>query len=319
MTTELRVPVWRDKYARGWPTTVPSMALEPVDAFSRAFGTDAHFAAYAAIDCRATNAGIDSGAISTSMVLFVVDVDAHDVPDVNVWKHEVTPKLRALPGDPFVPWSRGGARAIWRLAEPVAIDGEAARAAWRRFYVDALIRLAAIAGVVADPACSDPTRLYRAPHVVRDGVLQAHGWCCGDPSAIGVLPSLDVDEADRLVAEIALIEASPAWAKVLAPPAMPGPIRLAPISARARQSDAFAAAALRKATENIASAGVGARHLVLAREAFAIGGFVGAGRLDANEVEGALLSALGEDANRDAVRTCRGQIAAGAKAPRGAA
>ena len=307
--------VWPNKYAQGHPARVAPMALEPWDLFTLAFDTDAHFAAYEAGDCRMTLDALDDGARSATMIQFRIDVDAHGVVDLAAWRAEVAPKIRRLPGSPFAYWTRGGAHVAWTLAVPTVVVTRADAARWASSYRSKCVDLTAVSGVVADPACADFTRLFRAPHATRDGVLQAHGRVCGEPTAIGTLPALDVSDEARMAAEIMLIESSPAWAKVLAPKPSARPIRLAPIVSR--DTTSFVAGALRRAVENVRSAGKGARHAALAKEAFGLGGFVGDGCLDAGEIESALADAVGEVFDRDALRTLRSQIEAGAKRPRG--
>ena len=88
-------------------------------------------------------------------------------------------------------------------------------------------------------------------------------------------------------------------------------------------ASAFARKALASAVRNIEQAGKGTRHEVAAKEAFAIGGLVGAGALSQSEALSALKRACctawadsPHDAKSDGERTVRTQLLEGAKKPR---
>lgn len=59
-------------------------------------------------------------------------------------------------------FTRGGARLVYVLDQPLPVDQAEAKHRW---LVQALTAL----GIVLDPACSDWTRLFRLPRVMRDG------------------------------------------------------------------------------------------------------------------------------------------------------
>lgn len=226
-----RVPVFTNKFADSWPVHPVGEAaeeVEPHDLLTRAFATDAHYQAFAlppeAPRRRLSSAAVDLGAVP-SMVLFVIDVDppkrgAERMPRTPAWDESVLAKAEHLPGQPFGHWTRGGARFAWQM-RPRAIDnGES----WTDEYLLGLVAIAAVSGIVCDPTCADWTRLYRAPHATRNGQLQAHGWICGTPSAMGAWAPPVLSDVD-LAAALGWLEVqSKAWkpkADRLAPPPRP--------------------------------------------------------------------------------------------------
>lgn len=107
----------------------------------------------------------------------------------------------------------------------------------------------------------------------------------------------------------------------LPPPPVPEPPRLPPVRPVApADMPVYARVALDHAYQNIATAPRGARHVTAAREAWAIGGLVGAGAISAHEAERTLLAATTgdhwKDERRDATRTITGQLREGARRPR---
>ena len=125
------------------------------------------------------------------MVLFVVDVDwpGHndDGPATPAWRDEQAPKIDALlaahPGG-FVYESRGGYRLVYGLPAPFPIRSTEDDGRWVARYKGSLRYLERRFGIVGDVACADWTRIYRAPHVVRDGVPQELATR-GAPSTLG--------------------------------------------------------------------------------------------------------------------------------------
>lgn len=198
-----------DRYATAWPRhhDAPIVGYASItDAISSAYSTDAHFAAYS---CPGVQRRLSSEAPTeipggVAMALFVADVDAPNHTATDSWFAAELPKLQALlaahPGA-FVYSSRGGYRVVYRLAQPHVIQDHVGAARWRATYVAWLQYLASRFAIAGDGACDDWTRLYRLPHVVRDGALQVPKTL-GDPSLSGtwsvpvVIPEVIVPEPE---------------------------------------------------------------------------------------------------------------------------
>lgn len=86
---------------------------------------------------------------------------------------------------------------------------------WAYWYLDALLALAVRYGLCPDPQCRDWTRLYRLPHVIRDGIAQEHGYLCGSPSSIGEWPGLDTTREERAGALVSLAVTTPGWSSLM--------------------------------------------------------------------------------------------------------
>lgn len=289
---ELVFPAWTDRYARGWPAHDDGVAahVPAWDLFSRGYAFDAHFAAYLhPLERRLTCDALSRVTEPPRMVALVVDVDAPGHVAPPAWREELRTQARRLPGRPFVYFTRGGARIVYRLAEPFAVTGEDAARAWSRFYVRALVQLACLTGIVGDPKCRDWTHLFRAPHATRDGALEAHGWASGHPTEIGPLPELDVDAADAISLAASLSARSEPWRQALvhvlpplpAPP--PAPVRwLVPRGA---------SKALAYADRKVRDAGKGARNGTLYASARWLGELAAAGEVDRAEAARVLVAA----------------------------
>lgn len=208
MTGPLLLPVLPHDKIKGWPRHHNASEIGYVDAaeaFSRAWPSDAHFAAYSVpwVCRRLTMDAVGGLTAGWPMVLLVIDVD-------HLWKKEkpTTPeateakrerirewwadelhKLAALesvhPGA-FVYRSRsGGYRIVFRLASPFVIRTVDDKEAWRERYRRELLYLARRWGIVGDPACADITRLYRLPFVTPEGGPPTAPELRGDPAALG--------------------------------------------------------------------------------------------------------------------------------------
>lgn len=196
------VLAFQDKYVRGWPKSDDARAVHaPIgDVLTERFSTDLHFVPYGADIARRHTIALFKdpthadkiGTANLRMVLFVVDVDhpqhaaqAFAAPDA--WWTEERGKLEALfavhPGG-FVYRTRGGYRIVYALPEPFPLRAQLDDDRWTARYKSSLRYLARRFGIVADEACADWTRFYRAPHATRDGILQDLETI-GDAHAIG--------------------------------------------------------------------------------------------------------------------------------------
>jgi hypothetical protein len=130
---------------------------------------------------------------------FDVDGPSHDASEP--WRAEKRPEIETLfaahPGG-FAHETAHGFRIVYAV-EPVTIATEADAIEWSRNRAVEIAYLARRFGIVCDPSCVDSTRLFRAPHATRDGVLQRRP-SLGDASAIGPL-QIEPTEDDRIEAQ----------------------------------------------------------------------------------------------------------------------
>lgn len=179
---------------------------------------------------------------------------------------------------------KGTAPAVPRCRVVLALSRAMSATEHQVVWAWAAKHLATI-GVSVDQAAKDPTRLWYTPSVPPGGeeLYELH-HLAGEP--------VDVDAVLRLA--------------------------VAPPTQFPKTLDTWAERALESATGRVVSAGDGQRNDVLNREAFALGGFVGAGRLEVERVVDALhraITANGGDPSKDE-RKIRDAIAKGAERPR---
>lgn len=300
-----RVVTVADPYVK---SGTPAAAMCTDDLFTCAIETDAHFTAYEPTTEPPTRLKSDSTP-RPSMVLLVADLDAPGHARTPESDADMRAKAAHLPGEPFGYFTRGGARLVWTI-DPHPVVAEE----WSRFYLLALVAIAAASGLVADPACSDWTRLFRAPHATRDGVLQAHGWLCGHPTRIGHWSSPMMNEGEILAAVGWLATQQPVWvarAKKLAPAPVVAPPPVLQVG------KGYANAALARACVAVRRAPEGQRHAVLAAEAWSIGGLVGANRLERSDAIRQFTIAVSGWANQSkTLATIAYQLDQGAAHPR---
>jgi hypothetical protein len=210
----MKVIAFANKYALGFPKHAgaePGSALELGDVLLARFDTDAHLVAYMnEVPCRLTRDLFDAehadkvNAVDARMTAAVFDVDdpvAHgaDQPARPEWWKDEKAKLARLAEahpDPFAYRTRGGCRIVYALARPPALRRPEDLERWRAGYLSWCKYLARRFGILADQACADWTRFFRAPNVVRDGVRQR--WeTIGDPRRIGAWAP-EIDDADRV-------------------------------------------------------------------------------------------------------------------------
>ncbi len=167
------------KYRPGWPTDAPLTGQQtlPVDvALTREWPTDAAFAPYiSTLNRRLKHEAAPLGT-AWAMTCFVVDVDAaaghRRTPE---WDAAFRARVARLPGCPYSYFTRGGARAVWALASPYPIESADDVVRWELRYLRRLASVYAMAAIIADPTCRDPSRLFRLPLVVREGHAERHG------------------------------------------------------------------------------------------------------------------------------------------------
>lgn len=342
MTALPRVVVVSGRHVRAWPLhrnaptgadpfTVMPMALNV--ALTRDFVSDAHVQLVTA-DRRLSSAACEVLDKDVAAVALALDVDTqgHSTAD-DAWWADFAARAGVLaeqhPGA-FAYRTRGGARLVWTLEVPCVIRSLDDARAWRDRYQRTAAHVYRVAGIVADPACADWTRLYRLPHATRDeGGRPERLDTIGDAHAIQpwrwpavVAPSVDLATARELA------EAAPGWgavakrwARELEEAIRPTAARVTASLAGATRRDAYARAALDGAAQEIASAGKGARNSTANAEAYAIGRLVGAGVVPLAEAERVLGAAADSVAtNGDERAEFRGAVRRGlddgAKRPR---
>ncbi|MEO7037654.1 MAG: hypothetical protein ABI548_27095 [Polyangiaceae bacterium] len=157
------------------------------------YKTDAHFTAYEAPSTHLHRLNIESinQGIEVTMTSVVFDIDGPDHAASDAWRSETRGKVDALnrvhPGVFFYE-TRGGARIVYRQAEPMILRTQDDAREWSRVYAVAVAYLGRRFGIVADPACSDWQRHYRLPRATRDEGGKPESWpMLGDPHEIGFL------------------------------------------------------------------------------------------------------------------------------------
>lgn len=201
------VTVWPDKRQYGYApdrdlADVPFHTVYSItDALTRRWSTDAHVVPYYAVNvytgereprCPRVNLGGESGVnddfrkLVYDSIWFDIDapkgVKEAGAAAVDSWwlpvlgpayyaTDGVWDKLNNVPA-PFPAWyrTRGGGRIIWRIPPTSRADYALLHAS----FSDVLVA----AGIAIDEACSDPTRCYRLPRVMRDDVAQDYPMSC---------------------------------------------------------------------------------------------------------------------------------------------
>lgn len=148
----------------------------PTDAFTSAYSVPS-------VERRLSGKAIERLTDGVPMVIYLWDFDCHAAhlatggsgeaqADDAWWERTlrlVAAMLRAHPGG-FVYRTRGGARIVYRRAEPLVLRAAGDELVWRREYCQCLAYLARRFGIVCDPQTHDWPRLMRLPRATRDGV-----------------------------------------------------------------------------------------------------------------------------------------------------
>jgi hypothetical protein len=208
----MEITAMRDKYAKGWPRHEHgerAYVLPIGRALERLYSSDAHFAAYSTPNGRRlTREAVDKGiAIELNAIIFDVDCAATHgtaTPAPESWRQELRQRFAALaalhPG-PYYYETRGGARIVYGQHEPTIIRSHDDARRWSQRYAVAVAYLARTVGIVADPACADWQRLFRAPHATRSPGKGSENWpILGDAARIGALV-IKATEADVAAAK----------------------------------------------------------------------------------------------------------------------
>lgn len=199
---ELLLPVFARTDVKAWPksdgATISARYLPVVEAFRRAYPTDAHFKAYSVpevpkrLSSLAPEKLVAMGLPGVTMTLLVFDIDGPDHEASAEWKESTRRTLEAFREGTLAYETRKGFRLVYRLAEPHVLRTDTDRLAWRALYVRACVHLHRATGLVADTNCADFTRFFRLPHATRkpeDKSIPASLWLpedrwCTDPASI---------------------------------------------------------------------------------------------------------------------------------------
>lgn len=233
--TSPRISVFPTRYCRGWPTYADDdvcewevHAAEPIHTYSECscglvgdlgsalvhtFQTDAHFTACVRADLpigaqarRLARGTLEAGVI-VEIQCIVLDSDdpvVHGTPEPArpEWRREFSSRLALLAAThpaPFAYHTRGGARIVYALDEPMVLRSVADAQQWAQQYAIVVAHMSRAYGLTCDTSCDDWTRHYRLPVVTRDGELLTYETF-GDPENIGVL-SIEPSHVDIAVAK----------------------------------------------------------------------------------------------------------------------
>jgi hypothetical protein len=316
------VPVLPNATPKAWPAdeVEPGRAryVSLSDALSLEWPNDAHvqLCSVPSIPHRLKKEALSKHPDGVPMVARFFDCDLHGVPaaEVDAWWTGERPKFDRL-GDAYpgtiVYRTRGGARIVGTLPEPIIIRTEADGKRWATAYQRHGLHLAREFGIVVDFACSDWTRLFRLPHATRDRKAgPERREIIGDPKAIGSWTyrpddstlAADLETAERLRADFesahpdAKVNPYSSIARTLRDMVNPRPA--ASVRAPAPTFTGGESARARKALElecaGVASAPEGFRNPALNSAAWKLGRLVNAGELD----EGLVVRSLVDAADR---------------------
>ena len=206
------IPIIPSQRQRAWPKCAGAHRISYLPlriALTRAFTSDAHFAAYS---LPTHPYRLSSGAVGhpelpdgVVLVLAILDLDGHDHASIGTWWNTERPKIITLrdvhPGI-YAYRTRSGARLNGVLPDPIILRTREDAEAWRQQYLMWVAYLVRAFGIHADPACKDWTRLYRLPHATRDpgGQPESHE-VVGDAGHVGVwAPTITPEDVARAAA-----------------------------------------------------------------------------------------------------------------------
>jgi hypothetical protein len=201
------IPVFRDKYHKAFPTYPNAQRIhyvEHTEALSRAYRSDAHFAAYSYPDVpHRLSYDVLNGKHNPAMVLAVFDVDdreKHEGVARESWMTAERGKIDRLIGDYpglFVYQTTGGYRVVGALEKPLEIESRSYADQWTALYISWCNFLERCYEIKADHV-KDWTRLFRLPRVLRDG-KPTDGFLLGDPANLGIWqPELIADDSPTI-------------------------------------------------------------------------------------------------------------------------
>ena len=178
------------------------------EALGRSYGSDAHIAAYSVPSVARRLSRDAVGAIEggVQMVAVLFDIDGHAAQNIDAWFDDERPKIKALlAAHPaaHVYRTRGGYRIVYRTSGPILITDRSDASAWSSLYGAWTKHLRRCFGIVADPACKDWQRLYRAPRATRDpGGSPEDREVISNPDVVGTwgwgqLSATDLDENEN--------------------------------------------------------------------------------------------------------------------------
>jgi hypothetical protein len=154
-----------DRYAT---STNRVQACDLERALTRHWSNDAHVTQYEAPEPprRIVKAEIRQHSMRMHMAMFDYDCPEH-APLVD--HPEFAEALLKLPVGWRAYLTAGGFRVFRELDETFTVNSPETWEAWRAFHRGLGLGLDEVLGVAHDPACSDPSRIFRLPNVTRDG------------------------------------------------------------------------------------------------------------------------------------------------------
>lgn len=210
------VTLFRDKFARSWPQLDAEKPLRAEDRaavvsletmLERDYSTDAHFTAYRSAERARLNSEAPSDAMPVELTCVVFDVDGPGHAEMLVldpWRKQLRERVvelaKAHP-DPYYYETKGGARIVYRQADPFVIRSRDDATEWSQRYAVAVAYLRRRFGIVADIACKDWTRCFRAPRATRTEGGAPENWpVWGDAANVGAL-EIEATSADVVAAD----------------------------------------------------------------------------------------------------------------------
>jgi hypothetical protein len=154
-----------DRYATG---AKRCYACDLEIALTRHWSNDAHVTQYEAPDPprRIIKAEVREHPMRMRMAMFDYDCPNHEPLEQHP---DFAECLLRLPVDWSAYLTAGGFR-VWRhLDAPFVVNSPETWEAWRAFHRGLGLGLDEVLGVSHDPACSDPSRIFRLPNVTREG------------------------------------------------------------------------------------------------------------------------------------------------------
>jgi hypothetical protein len=158
------------------PKEAANLSHMPIErVLNHHFDSDAHFVQYQSpIHQRLSRKSLAQG-IYPTMVISAFDVDCEEAHKSRAaasdgwWATEYAKVYELMshhPGGAHYR-TRGGYRLIFNLSEPLVITSAVGERRWSTHYLVAVNYLRREFDIVADSACKEWGRLYRAPHVIR--------------------------------------------------------------------------------------------------------------------------------------------------------
>lgn len=219
-----QIPVLRSNSIRSWPTHADggqALYLPLSAALTQRWDTDAHLQACSlpSLPRRLSSAALGHPDLpaAPAMVVATFDLDGPSHKGTDAFWDDTIARVDRLRIDhpaPYTYRTRGGARLLYTLPDPLPLPDPQSGDEWRRTYLAWTYYLERRYGIIADRACASWCWLFRLPHATRssadpDAPAQPEELATyGDPSAIGTWAP-ELSEADWQRADEYLSDAAP--------------------------------------------------------------------------------------------------------------